>query len=139
MGQPQQSAAEMTAELDKLRRQVADLTAKADLPPASSFSASTELDAGMMKVETEDGKLEDVQTYWYTINLPPSGGEDIKINGTPFHHGQRYRVRQTTLSSIKEAVFRAWRQEDIINGAQENPYRSQTQARFSARTGQRTQ
>lgn len=116
-------------EVDRLKRELAEAKAQleaahaataAAASVASQGSASTEVDAGV----DEDGN----QTWWYTINLPPSGGVGLVVNGMQgkvFYHGERYRVFTATLQSLKEMVYRAWQQEDLIHGSNENFYRQQ--------------
>lgn len=69
--------------------------------------------------KTEDGK----DLWWYRIDLAPSGGTEIKINGFPYYHGQTYKFDTDMLRSIKEIVHRTWDHENNIMGANENMYR----------------
>lgn len=76
--------------------------------------------------------------YWeYLIDLPPSGGEGVTINGTQFHHGQVIEVDTNTLRTIKEMVFRAWFHESQIKGNDENKFRRPTNPVFSMKSGRR--
>lgn len=75
-------------------------------------------------VERPAGKSEDGKDMWfYRIDLSPSGGTEIKINGFPYYHGQTYKFDTDTLRSIKEIVARTWDHENNIMGANENMYR----------------
>jgi hypothetical protein len=75
--------------------------------------------------ERPAGKADDGKTdlWWYRIDLAPSGGTEIKINGTPYYHGQTYKFDTDLLRSIKEIVARTWDHENNIMGANENMYR----------------
>lgn len=63
--------------------------------------------------------------YKYKIDLPPSGGLDIKINGMPYYHGETYTFAIDLLRTIKEIVQRTWGHEQSIQGSNENFYRKQ--------------
>ncbi len=54
-------------------------------------------------------------TYWYTIDMPPVGGTDIKLNGREFYHGQTYEVTVDELRTLKEMVHRLWMHERSIH------------------------
>jgi hypothetical protein len=64
-----------------------------------------------------------VDFYRYRIELPPSGGLDVRINGVPYYHGQEYSVDLDTLRTLKDAVHRSWAHEASIRGSNENAYR----------------
>jgi hypothetical protein len=61
--------------------------------------------------------------YRYRIELPPSGGLDVRINGVPYYHGQEYSIDLDTLRTIKDVVHRSWAHEASIRGSNENFYR----------------
>lgn len=63
-------------------------------------------------------------TFFYRIDLPPSGGLDIKINGTPLYHGALYTFDEDTLRSVKDIVYRCWKHDADIMGSNENAYRA---------------
>lgn len=79
--------------------------------------------------EDEDGD----PIYAYRIDLPPSGGEFIRINGEPFYHGVTYEFGTDRLRSVKEIVFRSWAHEATIQGSNENAYRKPKDLRIGGR------
>jgi hypothetical protein len=66
---------------------------------------------------------QEVPTWFYKIDLPPSGGEHIRINGAEFYHGSVGEFDMDTLRTVKDLVFRNWRHEESIMGSNENAYR----------------
>lgn len=72
-------------------------------------------------------------TFFYKIDMPPCGGNDLKINGTPFYHGAVYELDIDSLRTVKDMVFRTWKHDSEIHGSDENFYRKPQQARLSAR------
>ena len=84
----------------------------------------------ILKPIFEDVKL---PTFAYRINMPPVGGNDLKINEVPFYHGAVYILDIETLRTVKEMVFRLWDHDKNIHGSDENAYRQKTHARISAR------
>ena len=106
---------DLANELAKARARIAELEAAANQAPSSTFSATTEIDAG----KDEDG----TQWWWYKMDLPPVGGLDVKVNGVPFYHGEQYKVTTDTLRTLKDIVFRNWKHEGDIHGSNENFYR----------------
>ena len=98
-------------ELARLRTENAALKEAANAPLAGGAVCLGEDDRGVMR-------------YRIKINLPPSGGSDIKINGTSFYHGQEYDLREETVRCIQEIEYRCWEQEDLTRGRKnENFYR----------------
>lgn len=75
----------------------------------------------------------EIPTYKYRINLPPSGGEDFKINGIAYYHGSDYVFDADTLRTVKEIIHRCWAHDATINGSNENAYRPKQNNRLSAR------
>lgn len=75
--------------------------------------------------ETAAQKFEqrELPTFFYKIDLPPSGGSDISLNGTKFYHGSTYTVDIDLLRDLKEKVYRCWAHENSIMGSNENAYR----------------
>lgn len=79
----------------------------------------------------EDGRaikepvFEDVElpTFHYRIDLPPSGGTEISINGVAFYHGEVYVVDLDLLRDLKDKVARSWVHEATIKGSNENVFR----------------
>jgi len=106
---------DLANELAKARARIAELEAAANQAPSSTFSATTEIDAG----KDEDG----TQWWWYKMDLPPVGGIDVKVNGVPFYHGEQYKITTDTLRTLKDIVFRNWKHEGDIHGSNENFYR----------------
>lgn len=72
-------------------------------------------------------------TYFYKIDMPPCGGTDLKINGTPYYHGGVYELDLDTLRTVKEMVNRLWKHDSEIHGSDENFYRKQSKPTISAR------
>lgn len=126
----QPAAPEPIAESDadkiaRLTRELAEIKSKQaagvhDFLPTSS---PNEAYAG----QDEEGN----HWYHYRIDLPASGGVEIKINGLPFFHGEQYKVTDKTLATLKDIVARAWGHEAQINGSNENVYRKPTNRTFS--------
>lgn len=65
----------------------------------------------------------EVPTWYYKIDLPPVGGDGLKINDVPLYHGAVYEFDIDTLRTVKEMVFRCWKHEADIRGSDENFYR----------------
>ena len=57
------------------------------------------------------------------IDLPPSGGICITINGIQYYHGQVYEFSPDQLQVVNEIIFRSWQHEETIKGNNENAYR----------------
>lgn len=77
-------------------------------------------------VEVSDGQFEMVKhKYWYyTLDLPVSAGEGLKINGMPVYHNQRLCLQDDSLRMVKDMVARAWYHERSITGnANDNAFR----------------
>jgi len=109
------SPADTALEMARLRARVAELEAAKTAAPSFAITSSTEVSAGL----DEDGN----ERWWYKIDLPPSGGIEVKINGISFYHGEQYNISTDTLRSLKEMVFRCWKHEGDIHGNNENFYR----------------
>jgi len=109
------SPAESAAQLAKARARIAELE-QAAIPSASSaFSAATEIHAG----KNDDGE----DLWYYVIDIPPSGGIELKINGHSFYHQQQYKINTNTLRTLKEMAHRAKLHDEQIHGSNENFYR----------------
>ena len=65
----------------------------------------------------------EVPTYYYKIDLPPSGGVDLKINGESKYHGVTYEFTLDELRTVKDMVARSWGHEANIKGSNENIFR----------------
>ena len=75
----------------------------------------------------------ELPTFFYKIDLPPSGGEGVVINGQYYYHGQTYTVDIDLLRDLKDKVARAWGHEQTINGRNENVFRKPRAQTLSAR------
>lgn len=114
------SPADTAAEMERMRRRIAEQDAKIEAlnsraTSGLSITSATEISAG----EDEDGK----EMWWYRIDLPPSGGIEVKLNGIAFYHGEQYKVGTDMLRTLKDIVFRCWKHESEIQGSNENFYR----------------
>ena len=114
-----QSPADTAVEMAKLRARIAELESAKTAAPTFTITSSTEVSAGL----DEDGN----ERWWYKIDLPPSGGIEVKINGVAFYHGEQYNIGTDTLRSLKDVVFRCWKHEGDIHGNNENFYRRPTE------------
>lgn len=74
-------------------------------------------------------------TFKYKIDIPPCGGEGIKLNGQDYYHGAVYEFDIDTLRSVKEIVARVWEHDKNIHGSDENAYRPKQSPRLSLRGG----
>jgi hypothetical protein len=74
-----------------------------------------------------------VPTFFYTIDLPPCGGTDMKINGMPLYHGAMVELDIDTLRTVKDMVYRCWKHDADIHGSDENFYRQPTRPHISMR------
>ena len=118
--------ADTAAEVENLRRRVRELEAKEQVAPSGFVGGAQEVYAGQVPKLDPDGKeiegeMEDA--YFYRIDLPPSGGTDLSINGNKFYHGEQYKIDTDILRTLKDAVFRCWKHEGDIHGSNENFYR----------------
>lgn len=87
------------------------------------FSRQEEREEVHPRTGEPTGKKKTVDIWWYKIDLPPSGGLNVKLNGQPFEHGQVYEFTTDTLRTVKDIVFRCWAHERSIKGDNENFYR----------------
>lgn len=74
-----------------------------------------------------------VPTFFYTIDLPPCGGTDMKINGMPLFHGAMVELDIDTLRTVKDMVYRCWKHDADIHGSDENFYRKESRPVLSMR------
>lgn len=143
-GAPAQTAAEMALELERLRKQVADLQAAAALPdlsvgvqylgdPHETFMGKGLIRDGGFVSAPDDPKAFDV--YHFHVDLPPSGGTDIRLCGVPYYHGQGYMMNVDQLRSMREIVARTWAHEKTIRGSNENFYRKEAAPVLSGKHG----
>ena len=124
---PAMTPAAAAREMARLRARVKELEEEKTPEYTTSIGSATEVYAG----EDKDGG----DLWHYKIDLPPSGGTDIKINGIPLYHGQQYKLTTPTLQVVKDMVARTWKHEDMIRGTNENFYRKPTER--TLRGGQR--
>lgn len=92
-------------------------------------------DAGGRPILQPVFKTVQVPTFYYKIDMPPCGGEALKINGIAFYHGTVVEVDLHLLRSIKEIVYRCWDHDRQIHGTDENAYRPKQRPTVSARAG----
>lgn len=128
-----------------LRRRIAELEAELAISKTGEEKARTELaesaaaaqNALLFNAAVEEvriGKNADgVDMYKFKIDLAPSGGTDIKLNGIPYYHGEVYTFDTNTLRTVKEIVQRTWDHEHSINGKNENVYRREMNTTLSGR------
>jgi hypothetical protein len=110
-----QSPADTALEMARLRARIADLEAAKTAAPSFTITSNTEVSAGLDELDHE--------WWFYKIDLPPSGGIEIKLNGIAYYHGEQYKVDTDTLRTLKDIVFRCWKHEGDIHGSNENFYR----------------
>lgn len=121
------SEGSLKARIAELEAELAKSTAAKDLAEEESARLSAQAQSAIFTtgvVERPAGKNEDGDDlWWYRIDLSPSGGTEIKINGFPYYHGQTYKLGTDLLRSVKEIVARTWDHENNIMGANENMFR----------------
>ena len=124
---------EIQAQLDRVKelekRNAELLKDKEDLQVKFAERGERLADSGEIPIERENGDV----VYRYAIDLPPSGGISIGINGVQYYHGQAYEFTRDVLDTVKEMVFRSWEHERNIKGSDENAYRPQLAQRLSGR------
>ena len=136
---PYESPADTAAAIAALKLRVAELEAMR--APTQSNSANVETFAGTETFDVLDekgaptGKMIEEDVWYLPIDLPFGGDKDcsVKINGHPFYAGQTYKVRTSTLRSLKDAIFRSWKHEAEIHGQNESPYRKETRVTFNSK------
>jgi len=83
-----------------------------------------ELDDDGKPMFVKEPIYDDVAVYRYKIDIPPSGGVAIMLNGVQYYHGEVYEFDVGQLRTIKDIVARSWGHEANIRGAEnENAYR----------------
>ena len=112
------TVAEMSVEMEALRRQIAQLSAK---PAEGHIQVGDPNETYAGEIEDADGNM--VPHYFYRIDLAPCGGTDIRLSGETFFHGEVYKVSVHQLRTLREIVNRTWGHEAQINGTNENFYR----------------
>ena len=136
---PDESPADTAAAIAALKLRVAELEAMR--APTQSNSSNVETFAGTETFDVLDekgaptGKMIEEDVWYLPIDLPMGSHQDcvININGHPFHAGQTVRVRTSTLRSLKDIMFRAWKHDAEIHGENESPYRKQTNQTFNSK------
>lgn len=81
------------------------------------------------KVWETEPVTDEVEVYWYKIELPPSAGMAVSVNGQELFHGQTYKFTMDSLRTVKELVYRSWAHERSIHTNEENIYRPRQAAR----------
>lgn len=132
-----------------LKRRIAELEAELAISQTAEQKAQEALaeasaaaqNALLFNAAVEEvwvGKHEDGHDMWkYKIDLSPSGGVDIRINGVPYYHGEVYTFDTATLRTVKEIVQRTWDHERNISGNNENMYRREMNVTISGKGGRR--
>jgi hypothetical protein len=125
------------SEVERLRERVKQLESR-DIESHASigWGGATEVYAGEVpKLDAEGNEIagETEPTYFFRVDLPPSGGTQIVINGNNFYHGEQYKVRVSTLRTMKEIIFRGHQHEASIRGSNENFYRAPQDKRIGSR------
>lgn len=122
-----ESAEDLKARIKALEAQLAESKAAKEAAEEESERLAAQGQSAIFTsgvVERPAGKSEDGKDlWWYRIDLSPSGGTEIKINGIPYYHGSTYKFDTDLLRSVKEIVARTWDHENNIMGANENMYR----------------
>jgi hypothetical protein len=132
---------------DSLKQRIAELEAELaasktseqkaiELAAHNAAAAQSVLLFNSTTTEIHMGKNADGKDLWkYKIDLPPSGGTDIKVNMVPYYHGETYTFETDLLRTIKEIVQRSWGHEASIQGSNENFYRKEMNRTISGRGG----
>lgn len=132
---------------DALKQRIAELEAELaasktseqkaiELAAHNAAAAQSVLLFNSTTTEIHMGKNADGKDLWkYKIDLPPSGGTDIKVNMVPYYHGETYTFETDLLRTIKEIVQRSWGHEASIQGSNENFYRKEMNRTISGRGG----
>ena len=68
----------------------------------------------------------ELPTFFYKIDLPPVGGDGLKVNGLLLAHGAVMEFDLDTLRSVKDQVAKVWEHERNIHGTDENVFRKPT-------------
>lgn len=88
--------------------------------------------------EVSLGENDEGEELWrYKVDLPPSGGMCIKLNGLDYFHGEQYNFTTDQLRSIKDIVARCWNHEASIMGSNENFYRQPTSTTLRGNSSRR--
>lgn len=133
---------------EDMRKRIAELEAELELSKSSEVKALEQLAEAQAAAENMifntsvdevfAGNRDDGADMWkYKIDLSPSGGVQITLNGIPYYHGEVYTFDTGTLRTIKEIVARTWDHERNIHGNRENAYWREQHVVLSGRTGGR--
>lgn len=122
------SPADTARELERLREEIRVLK-ETRTPESAAFSDATEIHAG----KNDDGN----DMWFFRIDLPPSGGQAIVINGTHYFHREQYKFDTPMLQSVKDIQARAWKHDEQIKGSNENAYRRPMERVISGQGGRR--
>lgn len=134
---PQKDVAALQAEVERLQKALADETEKrtaaevlakgqglgldyADVREVPTGKFVTVLGSDNKPLLDEKGEKVLEPTFHFKIDLPPSGGDGIFINGVPHYHGSTYQLTIGQLRVFKDQVHRSWAHERSIRGDDEN-------------------
>ena len=115
-------------ELERLKAELAEKTAENERLRGEVITAKSEAMATFISFDqempTKELDKDGEPLYEYRIDLPPSGGMMITINGWPFYPGQTYKMTRAQCASFKEIVARSHGHEATIKGkVNENIFR----------------
>lgn len=133
---------------DDLRRRIAELEAELAISKSSEQKAQDALAEAQAAAQNTvfstaveavwAGKREDGEDMWkYRIDLSPSGGVEIRLNGVPYYHGEVYTFDTATLRTVQDIVARTWDHERAVFGNNENVYRREMNVTLSGKGGRR--
>lgn len=116
----------------ELRKQAAEAARKKVEEEAEEKFLAEETEKAMeaeRKKNDAGSKLDFVE---YRLNLAPSC-KQIRLNGTVYMHGVKYKLRRDVYDCIRDIESRGWVQEELRLGADDNPYKIRGRTRLSAR------
>jgi hypothetical protein len=87
--------------------------------------------SGIAEYREEEQTLE---FFRYLVDLPPIGGDGVRMGPHFFQHGDTVEIDLNTLRSLKEIVARAWFHEGQVKGNDENKFRQKQNLTISPKT-----